>query len=57
MDNLTETQLDSLYRISVTKLVEKNALTLDDSIEIDGVSHEVYEVNNGMVHSLNVINM
>ena len=49
MENLTETKLDSLCRVSVTKLVEKNALSLGDSIQIGGVSHEVYEVNNGTV--------
>ena len=49
MENLTETKLDSLYRVSVTKLVEKNVLSLDDSIKIGGVSHEVYKVNNGIV--------
>ena len=49
MENLTETQLNSFCRVSVTKLVEKNTLSLDDTSQISGVSHEVYEVNNGIV--------
>ena len=48
MENLAEPQLDLMFRSSVTKLVKKHALSWNDIIEIAGVSHEVYEVNNGL---------
>ena len=51
MENLTEAKIDALFKVSVTRLYPKNALSWDDSSEMAGCRCEVFEVIKGLTRS------
>ena len=55
MENLTEAKIDALFKVSVTRLYPKNALSWDDSSEMAGCRCEVSEVIKGLFFNQMVI--